>query len=314
MNHPILGLHHVTATVDEAQPDLAFFTETLGLRLVKKTVNFDNHGVYHFYYGTEIGAPGTIWTTFPYGGHGVPAGRHGVGQIGVTSFSVPDGSLGFWHDRLTRRGVSVTNGRGRFGDDAIAVQDPSGLVIELVASHHDTRAPWLGGGVEPEHAIRGIHSVTLVESSPDQTVALLTTSLNFTVVAEMPGRLRLAARHDEPGTLMEIVVDPRTPAGRNGLGTVHHVAMAIAEGEEQVRLREDLVRRGLHVTAIMDRQYFHSIYFREPGGVLLEVATMQPGFLVDEDRGALGRALKLPPWEEPNRAEIEHSLAPVTHR
>jgi glyoxalase family protein len=314
VNDPILGLHHVTATVDEAQPDLAFFTETLGLRLVKKTVNFDNHSVYHFYYGTEIGAPGTIWTTFPYGGHGVPAGRHGAGQIGATSFSVPDGSLGFWQDRLTRRGVPVITGRGRFGDEAIAVQDPSGLVIELVANPHDTRAPWLGGGVEPEHAIRGIHSVTLVESSPDPTVALLTTSLNFTVVAEAPGRMRLAARRDEPGTLMEILVDPRAPTGRNGLGTVHHVAMAIAEGEEQVRLREDLVRRGLHVTAVLDRQYFQSVYFREPGGVLLEVATMKPGFLVDEDRGALGRALKLPPWEEPNRAEIERSLVPVAGR
>jgi glyoxalase family protein len=311
VNHPILGLHHVTATVDEAQPDRVFFTETLGLRLVKKTVNFDNHSVYHFYYGTEIGAPGTIWTTFPYGGQGVPAGRHGAGQIGASSFSVPDGSLGFWQNRLTHRGVPVITGRGRFGDEAIAVHDPSGLVIELVANRHDTRAPWLGGGVDPEHAIRGVHSVTLVESSPDPTVALLTTLLNFTVVAEMPGRMRLAARRDEPGALMEIVVDPRAPVGRNGLGTVHHVAMAIAEGEEQVRLREDLVRRGLRVTAVLDRQYFQSIYFREPGGVLLEVATMQPGFLVDEDRGSLGRTLKLPPWEEPNRAEIERSLVSV---
>jgi glyoxalase family protein len=314
VNHPILGLHHVTATVDEAQPDLAFFTEALGLRLVKKTVNFDNHSVYHFYYGTEIGAPGTIWTTFPYAGHGVPAGRHGAGQIGATSFSVPDGSLGFWQDRLRRRGVAAISGRGRFGDEAIAVSDPSGVVIELVANGHDTRPPWLGGGVDPDHAIRGIHSVTLVESSPDATVALLTTSLNFTVVAEMPGRMRLAASRDAPGTFMDIVVDPHAPAGRNGLGTVHHVAMVIAEGEEQVRLREDLVRRGLHVTAVLDRQYFHSIYFREPGGVLLEVATMKPGFLVDEDRGALGRALKLPPWEEPHRAEIERSLAPVSER
>ena len=314
MNHPILGLHHVTATVDEAQPDLGFFTEVLGLRLVKKTVNFDNHSVYHFYYGTEIGAPGTIWTTFPYGGLGVPAGRHGAGQIGATSFSVPDGSLGFWQDRLKRRGLPVTTGPGRFGDDAIAVRDPSGLVIELVASDRDARAPWTEGGVDARHAIRGVHSVTLVESSPDRTVALLTTLLNFAVVAEMPGRVRLAAGHDAPGTRMEIVVDPHAPVGRNGLGTVHHVAMAIAEGEAQVRLREDLVRHGLHVTAVLDRQYFHSIYFREPGGVLLEVATTNPGFLIDEDRAALGRALKLPPWEEPNRAEIERSLVPVTYR
>jgi glyoxalase family protein len=312
MNHPVLGLHHVTATVDAAQADLDFFRATLGLRLVKKTVNFDNHDVYHFYYGTEIGAPGTIWTTFPYGGRGVPTGRHGAGQIGATSFSVPEGSLGFWTDRLRGRGLAVTAGLGRFGDDAIAVRDPSGLVIELVASHRDGRAPWSGGGVDPAHAIRGVHSVTLVESSPDLTVALITTRLNFTVVAEMPGRIRLAVGRDQPGALMELVIDPHAPPGRNGLGTVHHVAMAIAEGEEQRRLREDLLGHGLHVTDVLDRQYFESIYFREPGGVLFEVATMKPGFLVDEARPALGRALKLPPWEEPNRAAIERSLAPVT--
>lgn len=314
MNHPVLGLHHVTATVDAAQADLDFFRATLGLRLVKKTVNFDNHDVYHFYYGTEIGAPGTIWTTFPYGGRGVPTGRHGAGQIGATSFSVPEGSLGFWTDRLRGRGLPVTAGLGRFGDDAIAVRDPSGLVIELVASARDARASWSGGGVDPAHAIRGVHSVTLVESSPDLTVALLTTRLNFTVVAEMPGRIRLAVGRDQPGTLMELVVDPHAPAGRNGLGTVHHVAMAIAEGEEQRRLREDLVDHGLHVTDVLDRQYFESIYFREPGGVLFEVATMKPGFLIDEARTALGLALKLPPWEEPNRGAIERSLVPVTDR
>jgi glyoxalase family protein len=314
VNHPILGLHHVTATVAEAQPDLGFFTETLGLRLVKKTVNFDNPSVYHFYYGTEIGAPGTIWTTFPYAGRGVPAGRHGAGQIGATAFSVPNGSLGFWHDRLKHRGVPVIDRPERFGDEAIAVRDPSGLVIELVESRQDTRAPWLDGGVDPRHAIRGVHSVSLVESSPDQTVALLTTFLNFALVAEMPGRMRLATGRDEPGRLMDIVIDSRAAAGRNGLGTVHHVAMAVAEGEEQVRLRDALLSHGLHVTAVLDRQYFHSIYFREPGGVLLEVAPMQPGFLIDEARAALGHALKLPSWEEPNRAEIERSLAPVTYR
>ncbi|HEY6356884.1 MAG TPA: VOC family protein, partial [Vicinamibacterales bacterium] len=230
------------------------------------------------------------------------------------SFSVPEGSLGFWTDRLRARGLPVTAGLGRFGDDAIAVRDFSGLVIELVASHRDGRAPWSGGGVDPAHAIRGVHSVTLVESSPDLTVALLTTRLNFTVVAEMPGRIRLSVGRDQPGALMELVIDPHAPAGRNGLGTVHHVAMAIAEGEEQRRLREDLLDHGLRVTDVLDRQYFESIYFREPGGVLFEVATMRPGFLVDEARSALGLSLKLPPWEEPNRAAIERSLVSVTDR
>jgi glyoxalase family protein len=314
VTHPVLGLHHVTATVSAAQPDLDFFIDALGLRLVKKTVNFDNPSVYHFYYGTEIGAPGTIWTTFPYAKRGVPVGRHGAGQIRATSFSVPAGSLDWWTARLESRGSVVTRDRGRFGDDAIEVLDPSGLVIELVANARDTRAPWTGNGVDEAHAIRGMHSVSLVESSPDRTVALMTSLLNFTVVAEMAGRIRLAVGGDRPGALMEIVVDPQAPDGRNGLGTVHHVAMAIAEGDEQLRLREDLLHNGLHVTEVLDRQYFHSIYFREPGGVLFEVATMKPGFLIDEARGELGRGLKLPPWEEPNRDAIARSLEPVTYR
>jgi glyoxalase family protein len=314
VNHPVLGLHHVTATVDAAQPDLDFFTGALGLRLVKKTVNFDNHGVYHFYYGTEIGAPGTVWTTFPYRGHGVPPGRHGAGQIRATAFSVPEGSLGFWTDRLEARGLAVTGGPRRWDDEVLDVRDPSGLVVELVSTGRDARAPWPGGDIDPAHAIRGVHGVTLIESSPDRTVDLMTTSLNFTVVAEMPGRIRLGVGRDQPGAIMDIVVDPHAPDGRNGVGTVHHVAMAIAEGDEQVRLRDDLLHRGLRVTAVLDRQYFQSIYFREPGGVLFEVATMKPGFLIDEDRGSLGRALKLPPWEEPNRAEIERVLPSVTVR
>jgi glyoxalase family protein len=314
MSHPVLGLHHVTATVDAAQPDLDFFADALGLRLVKKTVNFDNHSVYHFYYGTEIGTPGTIWTTFPYAGYGVPKGRHGAGQIRATSFAVPAGSLDFWTERLETRGTRVKALPARFGDESIEFLDPSGLVIELVATNRDTRAPWSGGGIAPEHAIRGLHSVTLIELASERTVDLLTSLLNFKVVGEMPGRLRLGVGGDTPGRLMEIAIDPAAAPGRNGLGTVHHVAMAIAEDVEQVRLREDLLRHGLQVTDIRDRQYFQSIYFREPGGVLFEVATMKPGFTVDEDRMALGRLLKLPPWEEPHRRVIEATLPSVSYR
>jgi glyoxalase family protein len=314
MSHPVLGLHHVTATVGAAQPDLDFCIEALGLRLVKKTVNFDNHSVYHFYYGSEIGAPGTIWTTFPYAGRGVPVGRHGAGQIRATSFSVPEGSLDWWADRLTGRGLAVLRDTGRFGEDALEVVDPSGLVIELIANARDKREPWLGHDVDAAHAIRGVHSVSLIEAAPDRTVALMTSLLNFQVVAEMPGRIRLGIGGDRPGALMELVIDPHAPDGRNGLGTVHHVAMAIATDTEQLALREDLAYSGLHVTHVLDRQYFHSIYFREPGGVLFEVATMQPGFLIDEPKAELGRALKLPSWEEVNRHEIERGLAPVTYR
>jgi glyoxalase family protein len=311
MAHPILGLHHVTATVDAAQDDLDFYVETLGLRLVKKTVNFDNHNVYHFYYGDQAGTPGTIWTTFPYKGWGVPVGTHGAGQIRATSFSVPAGSLGFWRDRFAARHLAMRDLPARFGDEAIEVMDPSGLVIELVANGRDHRAPWTGNGVATDVAIRGLYSVTMILRAPERTVALMTSLLNFTVVNEAAGRIQLAVGAAAPGKMMEIAVESGAPAGRNGLGTVHHVAMAIAEPGEQLRLRHELLDLGLQVTEVRDRQYFQSIYFREPGGVLFEVATMKPGFAVDEAPAQLGRGLKLPPWEEPNRRSIEAGLPPI---
>jgi glyoxalase family protein len=311
MPYPIVGLHHVTATVDEAQPDLDFCVAALGLRLVKRTVNFDNHHVYHFYYGDEVGTPGTIWTTFPYHGRGVPAGIKGAGQITVTSFSVPAGSLGFWAARLSERGLEVSEAAARFGEESFVVRDPSGLAIELVATGRDQRDPWRGGGVSHGHAVRGLHGVSMVIESPPRTMELLTGVLGFEVVNEMDGRTRLAVNGDAPGRYLEVVHGPGAPAARNGLGTVHHVALAIGSGDEQARLREELLGRGYQVTPFMDRQYFRSIYFREPGGVLLEVATMEPGFEVDERRAELGRSLKLPPWEEPGRAEIEAGLAPI---
>jgi glyoxalase family protein len=313
-SHQILGLHHVTATADGAQEDLDFYAGTLGLRLVKKTVNFDNHNVFHFYYGNEAGTPGTIWTTFPYRGWGVPAGSKGAGQIRTTSFSVPAASLEFWRARLAADHVPARDVAPRFGDESIECVDPSGLIIELVANAHDRRVPWIvkGSGIGADVAIRGLHSVTMVLHAAEPTVELMTGILNFTVVAQMPGRIRLSNGGDAPGRTMEIVVDPAAPHGRNGLGTVHHVAMAIAESSEQLRLRSDLLRLGLHVTDVRDRQYFQSIYFREPGGVLFEVATMKPGFAIDEEPSELGLALKLPPWEEPHRREIEAGLPKIT--
>jgi len=312
-SHPVLGLHHVTATADAAQEDLDFFRDLLGLRLVKKTVNFDNHNVFHFYYGNESGKPGTIWTTFPYRGWGVPVGAKGAGQIRTTAFSVPAGSLDFWRARLTRTGVDVRDQPPRFGDESIECVDPSGLVIELVANDRDRRTAWLApdSGIGPDAAIRGLFSVTMIHRNPEPTVDLMTSLLNFKVVHQSERRIRLGVGGDEPGKTMEIAIDPAAPTGRNGLGTVHHVAMAIAESSEQLRLRSDLLRRGLHVTDVRDRQYFQSIYFREPGGVLFEVATVQPGFATDEAPDLLGQALKLPPWEEPYRAEIEAGLAKI---
>jgi glyoxalase family protein len=311
---PILSLHHVTATVDEAQPDLDFCLGALGLRLVKKTVNFDNHFVYHFYYGGDgRGTPGTIWTTFPYAGRGVAVGRKGAGQVTVTSFSVPIGSLDAWRTRLAARGIAVTDIEPRFGEAAVAFADASGLTIELIANARDERAPWVADAHDADAAIRGLHSVTILVRDPVRTLDLMTRLLGYQVVSEAAGRVRLAVNGDGPGHLIDVVHDPNAEAAVNGLGTVHHVAMAISSEQEQLELRDALIQDGCKVTEVRDRCYFKSIYFREPGNVLFEVATMAPGFTADEPLARLGRDLKLPPWEEPHRAEIEAALAPVTY-
>ncbi len=312
MSSPILGLHHVTATVDDAQADLDFSVDTLGLRLVKKTVNFDNHFVYHFYYGDEVGHPGTIWTTFPYKGRGVPVGTKGAGQITVTSFSVPAGSLDTWKKRLRERGYTATDAAPRFGEESIVVTDPSGLVIELIATDADTRTPWTTGGMDAKSAVRGLHSVSLEVRDPRRTVDFMREMLGFEVVNEMEGRIRVAVNGDGPGKSMDILHAGDAAWAKNGLGTVHHVAMAIGSDDDQRKIREELVGRA-NVTEVRDRQYFKSIYFREPNGVLFEIATMRPGFPVDEPVPELGRGLKLPPWEEPHRAEIEAQLPNVRY-
>jgi len=309
---PILGLHHVTATVDDAQDDLDFCLAGLGLRLVKKTVNFDNHFVYHFYYGDERGTPGTVWTTFPYKGHGVRVGTKGAGQVTVTSFSVPTGALDFWRARLEERAVAFTDLPARFDEPVIRFADRSGLAFELVATSHDARTPWIAEGFTSENAIRGLHSVTLVVRDAAPTIDLMTRLLGYTVVDRMDVRFRLAVNGVGPGKTVDVTEHPEAEVAINGLGTVHHVAMAIGSAEEQLALRADLIRYGCKVTEVRDRRYFQSIYFREPGGVLFEVATVAPGFTADEEVSALGRSLKLPPWEEPSRASIEERLPPVT--
>jgi glyoxalase family protein len=311
LKHAILGLHHVTATVDDPRNDLGFYRDLLGLRLVKKTVNFDNHGVYHFYYGDERGTPGTVWTTFPYKGWGVPPGRHGRGQVTATAFSVPPGSLGSWDRRIRSSGRATYEASAGRGTAAISFADPSGLIIHLVEAEDDTRVPWTGSGVGPDAAIRGLHSVTMSVADPAPTLALLTSVLGFEVVDERGQWTRLAVNGDAAGRRIDLVKDAGAPPARNGLGTVHHVAMAIGTPQEQVDLRQELVALGYGATEVLDRQYFQSIYFREPGGILLEVATVQPGFTVDEPLAELGRELKLPPWEEPNRPGIEQRLPPL---
>jgi len=310
MDKPIRSLHHVTATVSDAQDDLDFYTGLLGQRLVKKTVNFDNTRVYHFYYGDEKGTPGTIMTTFPYGQLGVRQGAHGSGQITVTSFSVPAGSLPFWIDRLSYAGVSFTAEDSGFGEDAIRFRDPSGLTIRLVEATADARAPWRKQDIDDARALRGIHSVTLTVPEPKKTLGFMNELMETSVVGEREGGLRVAVNGDAPGRLVEIVRDADR-AGINGVGTVHHVAFAVDDPDQQLEVQRELRRRGVQVTDVMDRQYFKSIYFREPGGVLFEVATIPPGFTADESVPDLGTSLKLPPWEEPRRASIEAGLPTV---
>ena len=313
MDKLIRSLHHVTATANDAQEDLDFYAKMLGMRLVKKTVNFDNHNVFHFYYGNEKGMPSTIMTTFPYKGWGVPVGTNGAGQIKVTSLSVPEGSLDAWRRRLAEHEVPLTADGNRFGEDTLSFSDPSGLIIELVATNNDQRKPWLAEGINGQTAVRGIHGVTMLIKSPAKTLELMTDILGFEIVNETESRTRLAVNGDEAGKIIEIVHTPDADRGVNGTGTVHHVAMAVSDAEEQLRMREELIKLGYAVTEVRDRQYFLSIYFREPGGVLFEIATVPPGFTVDEELSCLGQDLKLPPWEEPHRDAIGAGLPPVSH-
>lgn len=309
----ILSLHHVTATVNDAQDDLDFCLGGLGLRLVKRTVNFDNHHVHHFYYGDERGTPGTVWTTFPYKDYGVKVGTKGAGQVTTTSFSVPAGSLPRWKARLRERRIPVADVEPRFGEEAIRFSDRSGLVFELIATDRDSRLPW-SGGVAAADAVRGLHSVSITVRDPVKTLELMTGLLGYTIVDEVEGRIRTAVQGDAPGRAIDVVHDANAEAAVNGLGTVHHVAMAIPSEDEQLRLREELIQFGSKVTEVRDRCYFKSIYFREPGGVLFEVATMAPGFTADEELSGLGQSLKLPPWEEQHRADIEAALVQVSAR
>ncbi|MEL6588896.1 MAG: ring-cleaving dioxygenase [Bacteroidota bacterium] len=305
----IKGLHHVTATVNDAQEDFDFYTKLLGLRLVKKTVNFDNNQVYHFYYGTEVGTPGTIMTTFPYKGHGVRDGVIGTGQVSITAFSIPLGALDFWRKRLQASGVAFREAV-KFGNTSLQFDDPAGLHLELVANEEDDRDPWQTEAIPTEYGIRGFFNATMLIADPQPTIDFLTEVLGFETGSTEGDITRFVIQGGGASQYVDLKADPNGVRGLNGLGTVHHLALRIETDEEQVRLRERLVEMGLRVTDIKDRKYFHSIYFRIPGGVLIEVATIPPGFTVDESKEELGLDLKLPAWEEPQRTQIE-SVLPV---
>jgi glyoxalase family protein len=303
------GIHHVTAIAGEPQPNVAFYVGLLGLRVVKKTVNFDDPGTYHLYYGDGAGTPGSIMTFFPW--PGAPQGRTGAGQLTVTSFSVPAASLGYWTERLVEAGVRFEKPEDRFGNTVLRFPDPDGLRLELVAATGDDREGWADGPVPAEQTVRGFHHVTLVVTDPARTARLMTGTLGFRQTGEAEGRTRYEAGEDGPGSTVDVADGTGFPRGTMGVGTVHHVAFRVPDEETQLEVREKVGALGYNVTPVLDRNYFRSIYFREPGGVLFEIATDPPGFAVDEEPEHLGETLKLPPWLEPRRDRIEGALPPL---
>lgn len=309
MPSEIPGIHHVTAISSDPQRNAEFYSGVLGLRLVKRTVNFDSPGTYHLYYGDERGSPGTLLTFFPW--PGLPRGRPGSGQVAGVSFSVPDGSLDFWAGRLGEAGAGAGEPRQRFGERALPFTDPDGLRLELVAGGEpDTRPPWENGPVPPEHAIRGLRGVTLAEDQPERSDGFLRGTLGFRRSGEEGGRIRYRSVA-ETASRIDVLPAPDGSDGRVAVGSIHHVAFRTPDEEAQKDWRTAIRRTGTEVTPVIDRHYFHSIYFREPGGALFEIATDVPGMVGDEPLERLGQRLVLPPWLEERRAVIERELPPI---
>jgi glyoxalase family protein len=318
------GIHHITAIAGDPQRNLDFYTETLGLRLVKRTVNFDDPGSYHFYFGDNIGSPGTIMTFFPW--PGARRGARGSGQVTTVSFAVPQNSMAFWKERLRANHVIAEEMEGRFGSNALRLLDPDGLQLEITVipskvegSRRETFKVTSTGSLDfarddrvpSMRAIRGFAAPTLEVRQPDRTEKLLTEILGFEFVAEENNRRRFRGSGSKASAEIDLV-SSEAGFGQIAAGTVHHIAFRAADDDEQLKVREQLVARGLNVTPVIDRQYFHSIYFREPNGILFEIATDGPGFLIDEPADALGETLKLPPIYESKRKEIERVL-PAIH-
>ena len=305
----LLGIHHVTAIASDPQRNLDFYSRVLGLRLVKKTVNFDDPQTYHLYYGDRLGNPGSILTFFPW--PGARQGLHGSGQTSATTFAVPRGTLGDWAERLSRVGVDVDGG-SRFGDEVLRFSDPDGLRLELADSVDPTVAelgePWDEGEVTVSMAIRGIDRVTLSESDVARSGEFLQQAMGFRTTAEDGGRTRLEVGPGGATARLDLLAEPGRGWGRIAAGSVHHVAFRVADDAAQASWQQRLADAGVRVTPVQDRNYFRSIYFREPGGVLFEIATDAPGFAVDEPVESLGSELKLPAQLEPSRAALERSL------
>jgi glyoxalase family protein len=301
------GIHHVTAIAGDPLKNFDFYTRDLGLRFVKKTVNFDDPSTYHFYYGDETGSPGTILTFFPWAG--AQAGRRGVGETHQTAFRVPLRSLGYWTQRFIEKGISYKALEKRFGESVLPFTDPDGMALALVGVTGADEPGWSNGDVPSEHAIRGFQGVTLLLDSAEKTTAILTDVFGFREVAREGSVIRFAAAGDANGSVVDIYEAKGFLRGHQGRGSVHHIAFRAADDAQQAEMAEKLTRtHGQRPTEQKDRNYFRSIYFREPGGVVFEIATDIPGFAVDEPVETLGRELKLPSFFEPHRKEIEGVL------
>ena len=311
MVNGVLGLHHVTSISSDPQKTLDFYTKILGLHLIKLTVNYDDPSTYHVYFGDEIGRPGTVLTFFPWLGQ--PKGHKGTGQATNTSFSILPGSMSYWQDRLKSHGVPTLGPSRRLGDTVLSFEDHDRQGLELVGNEEgEERTGWTQGAVPKEHALKGFHSVTLLEEVLERTETVLVDTLGFRQIGEEEDRFRYEAGKGGAGTIVDILARPKAQRGFVSVGTVHHVAFRSSDDAHQKDLRQEVVKADLNVTPVINRNYFHSIYFREHGGVLFEVATDQPGFAIDESPEQLGTSLALPPWLENSRREIERKLPPVS--
>ena len=345
----VLGIHHITAIARNPQRNIDFYSGLMGLRLVKLTVNFDDPTTYHLYYGDSLGRPGTILTFFPWAE--APTGYRGTGQVTAISFLIPSGSMTYWIDRLTSNGISFVGPSKRFSDEFVSFHDPDGLMLELISPSstsysHDSQGQrdqqqqpllqqtdndiWKESPISKEHAIRGFHSATLSEEGYERTASLLADTMGFKLVAkdnkEDRFRFEIVEKNNNNqegcsgstesstsiGSFVDIVCQPEISRGYIGIGTVHHIAWRAANDRHQIDLRKRIVEEAkLNPTPVIDRTYFHSVYFREPGGILFEIATDPPGFAVDERPEDLGKHLKLPQWLEPVRGKLEQLLPPV---
>lgn len=306
MDNRILGLHHITAIADNAKRNLDFYTQVLGVRLVKKTVNFDDPGTYHFYFGNENGTPGTILTFFPW--EGVGQGTNGSGMATHIGYSVPKGSLEFWKNRLKSFNVNVEEGE-IFGEKMISFKDPDGLQLQFIEpSDNDNRKVWTTDDIKDENALKGFHNVTLTLKKADPTIKVLTDILGYDLQKQEGERYRFATDAIDTANLIDIIENDKTPTGRNAAGTNHHIAFRVKDDNVLMEYREKALSAGLSITPKINRDYFYSLYFREPGGVLFEIATDNPGFTIDESLEELGKNLKLPAQYEGMRDKIEGVL------